>query len=74
VPEVPEVPDFAGSERERVQGEGRPEASSQSLLLYFTAVRGAWSCLPKFGQASDLGALGGIRTPNLLIRRGMEIV
>jgi hypothetical protein len=38
-----------------------------SLATVLATVRGA----PETGEAADLGALGGTRTPNLLIRSQM---
>jgi hypothetical protein len=43
----------------------------RSALLYFAAVRGMRRPIVSSENSSDLGALGGTRTPNLLIRSQM---
>ena len=46
-----------------------PYSRRRALRLYFRAVRAIFGSLKVPNQAPDLGALGGTRTPNLLIRR-----
>jgi hypothetical protein len=45
-----------------------------SALLYFAAVRGMRRPVLSSQSAADLGALGGTRTPNLLIRSKIKAV
>jgi hypothetical protein len=50
------------------------EPPLRSALLYFAAVRSMQKAGPKIGTGRWAGALGGTRTPNLLIRRSRHIV
>ena len=49
----------------------REVAASSALLLYFAAVRDDKRPIPHSESAFGVGALGGTRTPNLLIRSSM---
>ena len=49
----------------------RETAASRAMLLYFAAVRDDKRPIPYSESAFGVGALGGTRTPNLLIRSQM---